>query len=136
MIFLDSSVIIAYKNADDTNHTKAVEIFSRLNKGEYGKGVISEFIFTEVTTVLALKSDLNTATDVGNILLDAKEIEIMKASDVFERTWEIFKDQKNTKLSFVDASNIACMEQRKIKKIATFDRDFLKIGDVEVVRGP
>ncbi len=135
MIFLDSSVIIAYKNADDTNHTKAVEIFSKLNKGEYGKGVISEFIFTEVTTVLALKSDLNTATDVGNILLDAKEIEIMKASDVFERTWEIFKDQKNTKLSFVDASNIACMEQRKIKKIATFDRDFLKIGYVEVVRG-
>ena len=135
MIFLDSSVIIAYKNADDTNHTKAVEIFSKLNKGEYGKGVISEFIFTEVTTVLALKSDLNTATNVGNILLDAKEIEIMKASDVFERTWEIFKDQKNTKLSFVDASNIACMEQRKIKKIATFDRDFLKIGYVEVVKG-
>ena len=135
MIFLDSSVIIAYKNADDTNHSKAVEIFSRLNKGEYGKGVISEFIFTEVTTVLALKSDLNTATDVGNILLDAKEIEIMKASDVFERTWEIFKDQTNTKLSFMDASNIACMEQRKIKKIATFDRDFLKIRYVEVVRG-
>ena len=135
MIFLDSSVIIAYKNADDTNHTKAAEIFSRLNEGKYGKGVISEFIFTEVTTVLALKRDLNAATDVGNILLDAKEIEIMKASDVFDRTWVIFKDQKNTKLSFVDASNLACMEQRKIKRIATFDKDFLKIKSVEVVRG-
>lgn len=134
MIFLDSSVIIAYKNADDTNHTRAVEIFSKLNKGKYGKGVISEFIFTEVTTVLALKRDLNTATDVGNVLLDAKEIEIMKASDVFERTWAIFKNQKNTKLSFVDASNLACMEQKKIKKIATFDKDFLKIKSVKVVK--
>lgn len=134
MIFLDSSVIIAYKNADDTNHTRAVEIFSRLNEGKYGKGVISEFIFTEVTTVLALKRDLNAATDVGNILLDAKEIEIMKASDVFERTWDIFKNQKNTKLSFIDASNLACMEQGKIKRIATFNKDFLKIRNVEIVK--
>jgi len=54
---------------------------------------------------------------------------------VFERTWEIFTDQENTKLSFVDASNLACMEKRKIRKIATFDKDFLKIESVEVVNG-
>ncbi|NJD52234.1 MAG: PIN domain-containing protein [Candidatus Methanoperedens sp.] len=135
MIFLDSSVIIAYKNADDTNHKKAVNIFQKLNAGEYGIGVISEFVFSEVTTALALRKSMEAAKEVGNVLLEAREIEIMKASEVFERTWDIFTHQENTALSFVDASNLACMEKRGIRKIATFDRDFLRIKTVEVVNG-
>ena len=73
--------------------------------------------------------------EVGNVLLEAREIEIMKASEVFERSWDIFTNQKNTPLSFVDASNLACMEKKKIKKIATFDKDFLRIREVEVING-
>lgn len=133
MIFLDSSAIISYKNADDVNHKKALDIFQKLNSGEYGIGVISEFVFSEVTTVLALRKSMEAAKEVGNVLLEAKEIEIMKASEVFERSWYIFTNQKNTALSFVDASNLACMEKKKIKKIATFDKDFLKRNEVEVV---
>ncbi len=133
MIFIDSSAIIAYKNADDKNHEKAANIFQKLNAGEYGIGVISEFVFSEVTTVLALQKSMEAAKEVGNVLLEAKEIEIMKASEVFERTWEIFSNQEKIGLSFVDASNLACMEKRRIMKIATFDRDFLRMRAVEVV---
>ena len=122
MIFLDSSAIIAYKNADDINHKKAVDIFQKLNAGEYGIGVISEFVISEVTTVLALRKSMDAAKEVGNVLLEATEIEIMKASEVFDRTWDIFGNQENTELSFVDASNLACMEMRKIRKIATLIR--------------
>jgi len=135
LIFLDSSSIIAYKNADDINHKKAVDIFQKLNAGEYGVGVISEFVFSEVTTVLALRKSMGTAKEVGNVLLEAREIEIMKASDVFEVSWEIFTNQENTGLSFVDASNLACMKLKKIRKIATFDKNFVKIRSVEVVNG-
>ncbi len=135
MIFLDSSAIVAYKNADDINHKKAANIFQKLNAGEYGMGIISEFVFSEVTTVLALRKSLESAREVGNILFEAKEIEIIRASEVFERTWKIFSEQENTGFSFVDASNLACMEMKKIRKIATFDKDFLKIGLVEVVNG-
>jgi len=135
LIFLDSCAIIAYKNADDLNHKKAEAIFQKLNAGDYGIGVISEFVFSEVTTVLALRKSMDAAKEVGNVLLEAREIEIMEARDVFERTWEIFMNQENTELSFVDASNLACMEKRGIKKIATFDKDFVKIRSVEVVNG-
>jgi predicted nucleic acid-binding protein len=135
LIFLDSSAIIAYKNADDINHKKASDIFQKLNAGDYGIGVISEFVFSEVATVLALRRSMDAAKEVGNVLLEAREIEIMRASEVFERSWEIFSNQENTGLSFVDASNLACMEMRKIRKIATFDKDFIKIRSVEVVKG-
>jgi predicted nucleic acid-binding protein len=135
LIFLDSCAIISFKNADDINHKKAAEIFQKLNSGEYGIGVISEFVFSEVTTVLALRKSMEVAKEVGNVLLEAREIEIIKASEVFERSWDIFTNQKNTALSFVDASNLACMEKKKIRKIATFDKDFLRIREVEVVNG-
>lgn len=135
MIFLDSSAIIAYKNADDINHKKASDIFQKLNAGDYGIGVISEFVFSEVMTVLALRKSMEAAKEVGNVLLGAREIEIMKASEVFERSWEIFSNQEDTGLSFVDASNLACMEMRRIRKIATFDKDFLGRSEVEVVMG-
>ena len=134
MIFLDSSVIISYKNADDINHKKAKDIFHHISKGNYGKAVISEFIFSEVTTVLALKINLDAAVEVGNVLLDAREIEIVKASDVFERAWDIFREQRNTNFSFVDTSILACVELGNIKRIATFDKDFLKIKSLDVVR--
>ncbi len=71
---------------------------------------------------------------MGIILLDAADIEIIKASDVFEKAWSIFINQRNTKFSFVDASNLACMELKEIKNIATFDKDFLKIKSVNVIR--
>lgn len=135
MIFLDSSAIIAYKNADDINHKKAAALFQKLNAGEFGIGVISEFVFSEVTTVLALRKNMEAAKEVGDVLLEAREIEIMKASEVFERSWEIFSNQENTGLSFVDASNLACMEKRGIRKIATFDKDFFGMSEVEVVGG-
>ena len=133
MIFIDSSVIIAYKNVDDINHDKSVDILNRLIAGKYRKGVISEFVFSEITTVIALRLNRDAAIEAGDILLNAKEIEIIKASDVFEKAWDIFRNQTNTKLSFVDASNLACMELAKINKIATFDKDFLKIKSVVVV---
>ena len=133
MIFIDSSVIIAYKNADDINHDKSVDILNRLVAGKYRKGIISEFVFAEITTVIALRLNRDAAIEAGDILLDAKDIEIIKASDVFERSGDIFRNQTNTKLSFVDASNLACMELANINKIATFDKDFLKIKSIVVV---
>ncbi|MFZ3060209.1 MAG: PIN domain-containing protein [Candidatus Methanoperedens sp.] len=110
-------------------------IFQKLNAGDYGIGIISEFVFSEVTTVVALRKSMEAAKEVGNVLLEAREIEIMKASEVFERSWEIFSNREDSGLSFVDASNLACMEMRKIRMIATFDKDFVKIRSVEVVNG-
>lgn len=135
MIFLDSSAIIAYKNKDDVNHKKAVVIFSRIADGEYGQVVISEFVFSEVVTVLLLRKGPKTALEVGEILRNAEELVMIRASILFDRAWDIFKSQKGSKFSFVDASSIACLQDRSIKQIATFDRDFGGIESVNVVNG-
>jgi predicted nucleic acid-binding protein len=133
VIFLDSSAIIAFKNADDVNHMSAVRVFERISNGEYGQAVITEFIFSEVVTVLLLRRGLETAVAVGRVLVEADEISILGASSLFENGWSIFLDQKSTEFSFVDASSIACMLERGIKFIATFDKDFKKVDGVNVV---
>jgi len=48
-------------------------------------------------------------------------------------SWNIFKEQKNNKLSFTDCTNIAIMRINKIKNIATFDKDFKDIEGINVV---
>jgi predicted nucleic acid-binding protein len=133
VIFLDSSAIIAFKNADDIHHKSAVQVFERIANGEYGQAVITEFIFSEVVTVLLLRVDLETAAAAGRVLEEAEEISILSGSRLFEGGWRVFQEQKGTELSFVDASSIACMVERGIKFIATFDKDFKKVDGVNVV---
>ena len=53
--------------------------------------------------------------------------------DIFEETFEIFIEQKNTKLSFVDCSIITLMRKNNINYLATFDKDFNEIDGIKVV---
>lgn len=55
-------------------------------------------------------------------------IEMMMVNETcFQRTWEIFKEQNKTKMSFTDCSTLALMETYRIKNIATFDEEFEKV---------
>ena len=133
MLFLDSNIIIAYKNENDVNHDRASNIFNDIKRDKYGAIVISEFIFQEVVTVLTLRYCLKAAIETGEILLEAEEINLIKVSDIFDLTWDIFKKQTGTKLSFVDASNLACLKFMGVNQIATFDKEFKKIKDIKII---
>ncbi len=36
-LLIDTSALVSARNADDTNHNKALDVMSRALKGEYGK---------------------------------------------------------------------------------------------------
>ena len=67
MIFIDSSVFIAYANTKDFHHEKAVEIFGNVAEGVYGKALFSDYIFTEVVTVMLLKTGFSILRNLGSI---------------------------------------------------------------------
>ncbi|MEA1992891.1 MAG: PIN domain-containing protein [Euryarchaeota archaeon] len=132
MIFMDSSLIIAYANKDDENHGRASTIMEEIVNFKHGKAIISDLVFSEIVTVIKLRKDLKSAVEIGEILKDSKEVDIVFAKEsLFEEIWSIFRSHRG--LSFVDASNIAVMKTFDIKKIATFDRDFENMEDIEVV---
>ncbi|MBI1971932.1 MAG: type II toxin-antitoxin system VapC family toxin [Candidatus Aenigmarchaeota archaeon] len=135
MIILDSSFIVAYYNTADNNHNKAIGIMKALETGEYGDVLVTDYVFDETVTVafVRLKSLGKTVKIGDDISRFAKMVYMEK--NAFEDAWELFKNQSDTKFSFTDCSILSIMKRAGINKIATFDGDFKKIRDIEVVAG-
>ncbi|MEK6848223.1 MAG: PIN domain-containing protein [Nanoarchaeota archaeon] len=124
-IILDTSFLVSYYNSRDENHNKAKELMNEISYGDF-EAMISDYIFGECCTVLLLRlKDFKKTIRVCQLI---KSLEMLNVEySVFERTWELFREQKETKLSFTDCSTLALMETNGIKKIATFDEEFNKI---------
>ncbi len=133
MIFLDTSFIVSYKIENDENHEKAVELMQEIITGKYGKPAISDYIFDETVTVIFNKSKkLSISINIGDELKDSAAI--IKIDDaIFEEAWILFKNQKETKFSFTDCTILSVMKRGVIKNIATFDRDFKSIKEINVI---
>ena len=132
MIFLDSSYIVAYYNENDENHDKAIHLMNELTSGTYGEFIISDYIFDEIVTVALIRLKELAKIKIGNDVQFFSNI-LSVEENVFDFSWDIFAKQKNTKFSFTDCSIIALMREYKIRDIATFDEDFKKIKEINVV---
>jgi predicted nucleic acid-binding protein len=135
VILLDSSFVVAFHNRNDAHHGAASDAFPRVARGEWGPILLLEYVFLEVMTVLAARRDLATATSAGEILLGAREVELVPCSPHFLAAYQVFREQDVSRLSFVDAAIVAVAQDRGASAIATFDRDFRGLPGVEIVPG-
>jgi predicted nucleic acid-binding protein len=132
VIVLDSSFLISFYNKRDAHHAAAGTLMERFLSGTWGRGLLLEYVFLEIMTVLMLRRDLSTATRVGRILLDAEELEFVPCSDLFVETVERFSNQAGTRLSFADAAIASVARSRAAGQILTFDEEFRKIGSLRI----
>lgn len=133
MIFIDTSVLVSFEVETDQNHESAVELMNNINEGKFGEAIISDYIFDEIVTITLNKSkSLQNAVLIGSSLKSSTRIHKID-KELFEKSWEIFKGQKNTKFSFTDCSILAIMEKERIENLATFDKEFKKIKKIKVV---
>lgn len=135
MVVLDSSFVIAYHNARDVHHAGAVRAMDELTGGKWGRGLLLEYVFLEVVTVLLARRGLSVASTVGSVLLQAREIDFVPCSELFLDALETFRNQGSTKLSFVDAAIVTVARRQDVGVIATFDRDFQSIKGITLVPG-
>ncbi len=101
--------------------------------GRWGQGLLLEYVFLEVVTVLAARRTLDVATAVGRVLLEARELEFVACSDVFAETWDRFTNQSGGDLSFADCAIATVALRQDPPLVATFDRDFATIPGLTVV---
>ena len=111
----------------------ACEVMERFLEGVWGQALLPEYVFLEVVTVLQARRNLETATAVGEILLNAQEVQFVPCSNFFKRSLEIFYSQAQNQLSFTDATIVGIARQPGIRNVATFDRDFVGIEGILVV---
>jgi predicted nucleic acid-binding protein len=132
VIVLDSSFIIGFYNERDALHTSAGILMERFLNGEWGRGLLLEYVFLEVTTVLLIRRDLTVAARVGRLLLDADELDFVPCSGLFSDALQIFTQQTNTRLSFADASVAHVARERARGLVLTLDEEFRKFPGIRV----
>lgn len=130
-IFIDSSVIVAYANTKEVHHAKAQDIFKRIEEGVFGEPFISDYVFSEVVTVVQMRVGKEKAVEMGNYLLDCFHLLSIKDS-LFTKSWEVFCSRQGM-LSFTDASILAVTEVLPVKYVASFDKELAKNAKVKVV---
>jgi predicted nucleic acid-binding protein len=132
VIVLDSSFLIGFYNESDGHHMAARSLMERFLAGAWGEGLLLEYVFLEVVTVLLLRRDLATAVRIGRTLLDALELEFVPSSDLFLETMRSFSAQSGTRLSFTDIAIADVARSRTGGQILTFDDEFRKIGGLTI----
>ena len=133
MIFLDSSLIVAYSNEADENHAKALEVVKDVAKGRYGTSVITDYIFNEVITVMLVKTkNVMRTAESGEKLLGANLL-VRIGENIFDLAWKFFREQRKPIFSFTDCTTIATCRVNGISNIATFDEDFRRIKEFTTI---
>ena len=133
MIVLDTSFLVAFHNEGDVHHGAATEVMSRFLDAEWGPGLLLEYVFLEVVTVLRLRLDLIAAVEVGETLLRARELEFLPCSEIFMESFRTMRMEREAPLSFVDATILGVARRHPPGFIATFDDDFRGLDGVRVV---
>ena len=133
MIVLDSSFLVAYHNTRDTHHKAAAEVMARFLDGEWGRGLLLEYVFLEVVTVLMARCGARVASDVADVLLAARELDLVPCSELFIEAVETFRSQKQTRLSFVDATIVNVARDRAHGLVATFDRELASVREIQAI---
>ena len=130
-IFIDSGIFIAFSNKRDVNQEKARTLIKRIAKKEFGSPITSDYVFDEVITTTFLRTKrIELAIKIGNLILGKdpnipKFIKLIFVSEnIFLKAWEIFNKYKSKNLSFTDATIISMMENYRIGKLCSFDKNF------------
>jgi predicted nucleic acid-binding protein len=133
VIVLDSSFLVAYHNERDVHHSSAVGVMGRVREGEWGAAILPEYVFLEVTTVIAARLGLKEAVATRETLLASEEVEFIPCSEFFLDSFDILRAQKDGGMSFAEAAIVAIARRRNSPFVATFDRDFRKVEGITVI---
>lgn len=133
MIVIDSSVLVSYWVEDDVNNSKAINTINRIAKGKFGNAAVSDYIFDETLTAILQKTkSVDKAVEAGNYINNS--MRVLRVSDYeFEDAWTLFKGQRGTKFSFTDCSIMSLMKGQGFSNIATFDKEFDDVRNINVV---
>ena len=132
-VVLDSSFLIAYHNTRDAQHGAAARAMAHFAAGSWGRGLLLEYVFLEVATVLMARRGAEVAIRVGTDLLQSDELDFVPCSELFADAWREFTRQGGRGLSFTDAAIAVAARTRAGGRVATFDADFRGLSGITVM---
>lgn len=128
-ILVDSDAFVAIVRKEDSNHTKAKQLYTRLEKLAVSF-ITSNYVFSEVVTVISQKLNHEKATEFINSMKSPGCMYnfIWITPEIEEMAIEIFKQQTSKNVSFVDCTNMALIKHDNLDVIFSFDEIYKKNG--------
>lgn len=116
----DSDFLYGFILPADVHHATCVSLFEVIEKKSIEKYVLSSVI-QETATFLSYRIGQQASVQFLDTYwhLELTELELDKK--VTRRAWELFKEQKSKRTSFIDCANLAVTELYNIDAIASFD---------------
>ena len=131
LIFIDANIFLAYDNINDVNHKRALKIWEEVETGKYGEHFTSDYVFNEIVGVTFRKRGKERAVLLGEQVL--KSLLLINIDDhLIKEAWKIFSTTKLS-LNLVDCTNLAAMKIAGAEFIATLDKEFTQLKNVEVI---
>lgn len=120
MLVLDSCIWIAFWNTTDSQHEKAVDLFSSNDE----EVLLPEYILVEVLNVLLLKANKKAADLWLKKILNSEWVRILPSTpNLLKENLDYFLKNKHSKLSFIDQSLVILSRKYQV---LTFDKELAK----------
>jgi predicted nucleic acid-binding protein len=133
LIVIDTSVLVAFHNKQDSQHALAARLMGEFFSGRWGNALLLEYVVLETLTVLMNRRSLSTAIQAGKYFSQSQELEFVPCSEFYEETLRFFYNQRTTKLSFVDAALAVTALAKTSGMILTFDGEFKKVPGLKMI---
>jgi len=129
---LDTNLFVSLANKKDQDHKRAVQVFERIRKGEFGQPYTSDYIFDEALTVTLIRTGrVDSAVKVGKLILGSREeaipalARLIRVDErIFSESWRVFQSGKLKELSFTDHTILSLIKEYRLDYLISFDRGF------------
>ena len=134
-IFVDSCVFFAVYSKNDVHHAEAVRLLEFALSGRGGTVYTSDYVFDETVTLARVRThNAEIPLTIGEAIIESNRVIMLKVDDdVFNQSWDTFREYCGKGLSFTDCSSIAIVKMHKIDTIFSFDSHFDGIINRNVV---
>ena len=127
-VLADSNFWIGLFNPLDESHLRSLVVSSKLHDLR-ASFLISNYIFSEVTSVMSLRAGRESGIAAGNYLMTQTNISIIHIDQVLHQgAWQIFQEIQQKDLGFVDCSILAVLRTEAVDALLTFDKLLAKLA--------
>jgi len=136
LIVIDSSLLIAALSRKDANHRRAQGLLAEIRKGLWGRALVPEYIFVEVTNWVHRRFGREAALRFVRSLGGTDDAKVVPCSPIFDRALAIYTRTAAGNLSFADAGLVAVAEKHGVQNVATFDQGYRAFPGLNIIQAP